>query len=222
MKLVLLGPPGAGKGTLANLLKEALGFVHISTGDMLREEIKNNTPLGQEAKRFIENGKLVPDEIVTRLIEQKLTADPKIKRGYLLDGFPRTKQQAEDLDKILDQISEPLDYVLYLEAGLPVIVDRLTGRRVCKKCGALFHIKNRPPQVQGFCDQCGGPLYQRPDDKEETIKTRMDVYLENTMPIVKYYAGQGKLKKLDANKDSQEVRNTLMKIFHEDGKLNKH
>ena len=222
MKLVLLGPPGAGKGTLANLLKEALGLVHISTGDMLREEIKNDTPLGQEAKKFVENGKLVPDEIVTRLIAQKLTADPKIKRGYLLDGFPRTKQQAEDLDKILDQIGDPLDGVLYLEAGLPVIVDRLTGRRVCKKCGALFHIKNRPPQAQGFCDQCGGPLYQRPDDKEETIKTRMDVYLENTMPIVKYYAGQGKLRELDANKDSQEVQKILMKIFHEDGKFNKH
>ena len=221
MKLVLLGPPGAGKGTLANLLKESLGIVHISTGDILRDEIKNNTSLGQEAKRFIETGKLVPDEIVTRLIKQKLTADEKVKRGYLLDGFPRTKQQAEDLDEILNQIRQPLDRALYLEATLPVIISRLTGRRVCKQCGALFHIKNRPPKKEGVCDQCGGVLYQRPDDNEGTIKTRMDVYLKSTTPIIDYYEGQGKLKRLNADQNSEELHQILMKTCHE-GNLHNH
>lgn len=221
MKVVLLGPPGAGKGTLASLLKESLGLEHISTGDMLREEVKNNTSLGQEAKKFIEDGKLVPDEIVTRMIKHKLTMDPQVKRGYLLDGFPRTKQQAEDLDKILNQIQQPLDCALYLEATLPIIIDRLTGRRVCKQCGALFHIKNRPSQKQGVCDQCGGPLYQRPDDNENTIRTRMDVYLKNTTPIVDYYEGQGKLKRFNADNDSEKLQQILMKTCHE-GNFCKH
>ncbi|OGX36930.1 MAG: adenylate kinase [Omnitrophica WOR_2 bacterium RIFCSPLOWO2_12_FULL_50_9] len=220
MRLVLLGPPGAGKGTLAALLKKSLKVRHISTGDILREEMKNNSALGQEAKKYIDNGELVPDEVVTKLIESKLTANDRVDGGYMLDGFPRTKKQAEALDRILKKIHRPLDYALYLESTLPVIIQRLTGRRVCRGCGALFHVKNRPPRREGICDECGGILYQRADDNAETIKTRMEVYLKNTQPIIAYYEAQGKLKNVDADKDSEELQAILMKTFDEGHKLN--
>ncbi len=222
MKLVLLGPPGAGKGTLAALLKISLELVHISTGDMLREEMKKETQTGREAKKFIEKGELVPDEFVIKLIEKKLTSDKRVAHGYMLDGFPRTRKQAEDLDRILGQIQQPLDYALYLESTLPVIIQRLGGRRVCRNCGALYHIRNKPAKKEKICDLCGGELYQRADDNEATIRTRMDVYLKNTRPVIDYYKAQDKLKKLDGDKDSEEVQAVLMQIFHEDHKLNKH
>lgn len=222
MRLVLLGPPGAGKGTLAALLKESLKLVHISTGDMLREEMKKETPIGQEAKKFIEKGELVPDEFVIKLIEKKLTGGKRVEHGYMLDGFPRTRKQAEDLDRILGEIRQPLDYALYMESTLPVIIQRLGGRRVCKNCGALYHIRNKPPKKDKICDLCGGELYQRADDNEVTIRTRMDVYLRSTRLVIDYYQAQGKLKKLDGDKDSEEVQAVLMQIFHEDHKLNKH
>lgn len=217
-----MGPPGAGKGTLAALLKESLGIVHISTGDILREEMKNETSIGREAKKFIENGKLVPDEVVTRLMEVKLSGNNRVDQGCMLDGFPRTKTQAEALDRILKKIQKPLDYALYLESSLPVIIQRLTGRRVCRNCGALFHMTNKPPRREGVCDACGGTLYQRADDNEETIKTRMDVYLKNTMPIVDYYKAQGKLMKVDGDKDSRELQKDLMHIFHETHRCDQH
>ena len=222
MRLVLLGPPGAGKGTLAALLKESLKLVHISTGDMLREEMKKETPIGQEAKKFIEKGELVPDEFVIRLIEKKLTSGKHVEHGYMLDGFPRTRKQAEDLDRILGQIQQPLDYVLYMESTLPVIIQRLGGRRVCRNCGALYHIRNKPPKKEKTCDLCGGEVYQRADDNETTIRTRMDVYLKSTRPVIDYYKVQGRLKELDGDKDSEEVQAVLMQIFHEDHKFNKH
>ncbi len=215
MKLVLLGPPGAGKGTLANALKEELQVSHISTGDILREEMKNNTSLGQEVKQYIESGELVPDEVVTRLIKNRFSSNNISEDGYMLDGFPRTKTQAEDLDKILSGLNKPLDYAVYLTSSLSVVIQRLVGRRVCRKCGAIFHIENKPPKEEGICDLCGGEIYQRADDNEETIKTRMDVYLENTEPMVDYYEAQGKLKRIDADRNSQEVKKTLLKIFNE-------
>ncbi len=222
MRLVLLGPPGAGKGTLAALLKESLKLIHISTGDMLREEMKMGTPIGRDAKQFIEKGELVPDEFVIKLIEKKLTSDKRVESGYMLDGFPRTRQQAEDLDRILGQIHQPLDYALYMESTLPVIIQRLGGRRVCKACGAVYHMRNKPPKKDKICDLCGGEVCQRADDNEATIRTRMDVYLKNTRPVMDYYKAQGKLEKLDGDKDSQEVQVVLMQIFHEDHRLNKH
>ncbi len=222
MRLVLLGPPGAGKGTLAALLKKNLNLVHISTGDMLREEMKNGTDIGRQAKGFIDKGELVPDELVIRLIEQKLIRDKQVQHGYMLDGFPRTRKQAEDLDRILGHIHQPLDYALYMEATLPVIIQRLGGRRVCRGCGAVFHIHNKPPRKENVCDVCGAELYQRADDNEATIRTRMDVYLKNTKPIIEYYKAQGKLEKLDGDKDSEDVHAVLMQTFNEDRKLNKH
>jgi adenylate kinase len=175
--------------------------------------MKNNTSLGQEVKQFIEDGTLVPDEVVTKLIENRFSNNNITKNGYMLDGFPRTEKQAEDLDKILNGSSKPLDYALYLVSSLPVIIHRLTGRRVCRDCGALYHVKNKPPTKEGVCDECGGEVYQRADDNEETIKTRMEVYMKNTKPIVDYYQAQGKLRKVDADKDSQEVLKILLRMF---------
>lgn len=214
MRLVLLGPPGAGKGTLAAFLNKELGVPHVSTGDILREEMKNNTPLGQEVKQYVESGGLVPDEVVIKLIDNKFTTDSAIDKGYMLDGFPRTEVQAKDLDVLLDRLSKPVDSAVYLDASLPVVLERLTGRRICRQCGAIFHMKNNPPKQEGVCTACGGEVYQRADDNEETIKNRMDVYMKNTKPVIDYYEVQGKLKKVDADKDSQEVQESLMHIFH--------
>ncbi len=219
MRLVFLGAPGSGKGSLAVLLKRNLDLLHIATGDILREEIKKNSSLGQTAKGYIDRGELVADELVTKLVENKIE---NVNHGYMLDGFPRTKKQAEDLDKILSKNNQPLDLVIYLKASLPVIVQRLSGRRVCKNCGALFHVKNKPPVKDGICDICQGVLYQRPDDNEATIQTRMDVYLNNTMPIIEYYQAQNKLKTVDGDKNSDELLTIMMPIVNENKKANQY
>ncbi len=221
MRLVLLGPPGAGKGTQALILKDMLGIVHISTGDILRDEMSKKTSLSKEISRIVEQGALVPDEIVTKIIERKLTQDKSAQQGFMLDGFPRTKKQAEDLDKILNKLDKSINYALNFDCSLPVIIQRLTGRRVCRKCGALFHTMNKPPKKEGVCDVCAGELYQRPDDNEETIKKRLRIYFENTTPIIQYYEAQNKLRRLDANEDAQALNRYLMKMFHEDGKIDK-
>jgi len=212
MKIVLLGPPGAGKGTLAALLKDSLTIEHISTGDILREEIKNETDLGMQAKAYIEKGELVPDELVTKLVENKLSS----VNNFMLDGFPRTRHQAEDLDKILKRLNKLIDYVVYMDAREDLIVKRLSGRRICKNCGAVYHIVNRPPKQNGICDVCSSKdLYQRADDNEETVKNRLGVYFENTLPIVYYYDSQGVLLKVDGNKESEQLSEQLLSIFNE-------
>lgn len=222
MNLVLLGPPGAGKGSLANLIRETYSIAHISTGDMLREEVGKNSDLGLEAKRFIESGKLVPDDIVIKLIHQKLLSLPRQGEGYMLDGFPRNQKQAQQLDEILEGINQSIDTACYLEATLPIILQRLTGRRVCRKCGALFHIQNRPSKREGICDQCGGVLSQRTDDKEETIKTRYEVYLKDTKPIIDYYQKQGKLRRCNADEESRELFKKIMPFFDEYKRTHNH
>ena len=221
MRVALLGPPGAGKGTLAGSLKEKLGFLHISTGDMLRDEMASGSSLGREVKSYVDNGKLVPDDVVIKIIETKLTGDTQVKSGFMLDGFPRTITQAKDLDKILKRIRQPLQYAFYLEASLPVILQRLTGRRVCKNCGALFHIQNKPPKTENVCDECSGPLYQRPDDNEATIRTRMDVYRKNTEPIIAYYEKQSILHRLDADINGDMTFKQLMKCLDENQRPDK-
>lgn len=219
MNIVLLGPPGAGKGSLAGLLKNGRDLLHISTGDLLRDEMNQQSELGLEAKSYVEKGELVPDELVTRLLANKLKAAPE-KTGYLLDGYPRTRAQAESLDKLLKEIGRPLDAAIYLDAELELIIKRITGRRVAPKSGRVYHITNRPPKRAGFCDETGEPLIQRPDDNEETVRKRMKVYLENTLPIVQYYEDRGILTRMDGVKDSEDLEKELIELFDEQAKLN--
>ena len=215
MRIVLLGPPGAGKGSLAGFIKGMTGIAHISTGDMLREEMKRSSPLGVEIKGFVEKGALVPDDVVTRLVQEKVSHDPGLAQGYMLDGFPRTVKQAQDLDAMLAKAKKPLDFALYMRADLDIILMRLTGRRVCKTCGALYHLTNKPPRTQGVCDLCGGQVYQRSDDHEDTIRKRMDVYATSTKPIIDYYARQKKLKEVDGNAQTTDVRDHLISILND-------
>lgn len=214
MNIILLGPPGAGKGTLAGAIKKQCGVAHISTGDMLREEMKSGSELGTQVKKYVESGALVPDAVVIQLIEKRLAKQDGADKGYMLDGFPRTVPQAEELDKILAKIQQPADFVLYMESSLPVVLERLTGRRVCRQCGALYHLKNMPSKKEGVCDACGGELYQRADDNEETIRKRMGVYISSTSPIIDYYQKQGKLKKINSDQNSQEVLKNFIDILN--------
>ncbi len=221
MNTILLGPPGAGKGTLAAVLKEKFGLLHISTGDLLREEMKNGSNLGSRIKKYVESGELVPDQIVIEMIEKKLSQSDLSSKGYMLDGFPRTTVQAQDLDQILNKIQKPIDVALFMDASLPVILQRLTGRRVCKKCGAISHIVNRPSKRAGICDLCDGELYQRPDDTEETIRNRMQVYNEKTAPIIDYYESQQKLLKMSADKTTEDIVTIVTKILNDGQHSNK-
>lgn len=209
MNLVLLGPPGAGKGTQAVLLSQGLQLVHISTGEMLREEMKKGSELGAQAKSYVQSGELVPDELVTRMIEKKIFEN-SASRGFVLDGFPRNETQAVSLDAMLKAHKAKIDAVIYLGASMPVILQRLTGRRVCKNCGANFHVKNMPPKKDGVCDKCSGELYQRSDDKEETITNRLKVYNQSTANVVDYYQRQGILKKVNADQDARQVYDYLV------------
>ncbi|MFH1459742.1 MAG: adenylate kinase [Candidatus Omnitrophota bacterium] len=216
MRLVLLGPPGAGKGTQATVLCKEFKSLHLSTGDLLREAVKNNTTVGQAAKTYMDKGELVPDELVARMITEKLK-NTNPSKGFLLDGFPRTKKQAEILKQALDDLNLPLDMVIYFETKEATILKRLTGRRICHDCGAIFHIINIPPKVEGICDYCGGALYQREDDKEATIKNRIDVYNRQTKELIDYYQQIGLLKKVSGDKDVDDLFKELKDIFKNSG-----
>ncbi len=222
MKIVLLGPPGAGKGSLAVLIKERFKILHISTGDILREEMRKDSPLAKEIKSYIENGALVPDEVITRIVDQKFTNDIKPDQGFMLDGYPRNTAQAQELDRIFEKTKTSLDCVLNMEASLPVILKRISGRRICKKCGAVFHVTNKPPKVKDVCDVCDGPLYQRSDDNEETVKKRMNVYTESTAPILDYYGKQKKLWTVDGDEDTQILFEQFVQSLNEDKRLHSH
>jgi len=199
--LVFLGPPGAGKGTQAKLLSQRMGFLHLSTGDLLREAVKNQTPLGRKAKEYMDRGELVPDELIVQLIEETLPKDGNV----ILDGFPRTVNQALALEEMLKVKGEKISKVLFFDVPDEVIVDRLSGRRVCSKCGAVYHVKYNPPKVEGVCDLCGGTLVQRDDDKEEVVRKRLEVYRKQTQPLVEFYQERGIIYKLDAGKGVEEL-----------------
>ncbi|MBQ3291953.1 MAG: adenylate kinase [Mogibacterium sp.] len=204
MRAVLLGPPGAGKGTQAVKLVEKYGVPQISTGDIFRKNIKEGTALGKKAQEYMNSGQLVPDELVVDLVKDRLQQED-CANGYLLDGFPRTIFQAEQLDKFLAENGQKLDAVINFEVGHDTLMVRLTGRRICKKCGASYHIVNIPPKVEGVCDKCGGELEQRKDDTVETAEKRIAVYEESTAPLIGYYTKTGALRNFNAEKDHDVV-----------------
>ncbi|HSH36359.1 adenylate kinase [Schnuerera sp.] len=199
MRLILLGPPGAGKGTQASAIVKKYDIPHISTGDIFRTNIKMGTELGRKAKGYMDKGLLVPDELVISIVKDRLTEED-CKNGFLLDGFPRTLSQGEALDKELIEMELKLDKVINIEVGKEVLIERAIGRRVCKDCGSTYHIKFSPPKREKICDNCGGELFQRDDDKVETIKKRIEVYLKQTEPLIDYYTEKGLILNVDGNK----------------------
>ena len=205
--IILMGPPGAGKGTLAKQLI-ALGYVHISTGDMFREAIKAGTELGKLADSYIKHGDLVPDEVTIGLVKERLSKDD-CESGFLLDGFPRTTPQAEALEKITKEINRPIDVVINLDCNEKELVRRISGRRVCKNCGAPYHVVTMKPKVEGVCDLCGGPLYQRADDNEEALKVRLDHYVKDTKPLLDFYKERGLLENFNSLMGSVELFNQV-------------
>ena len=199
MKIIMLGAPGAGKGTHAKKITEKFGIPAISTGDIFRENIKNGTELGKKAKEYMDAGNLVPDELVCDLVVDRLKQDD-CKNGYILDGFPRTIPQAEALTAALAKNDDAIDYALEIFIEYQDIIDRISGIRVCKSCGATYHVVNIPPKTEGVCDECDGELIVRDDDAPETVKKRLDVYHEQTAPLIDYYKKQGILKVIDGSK----------------------
>jgi adenylate kinase len=209
MRAVLLGPPGAGKGTQAKMLVEKYGIPQISTGDIFRENIKNGTELGKKAQEYTNSGKLVPDDLVIDLVKDRLQQED-CANGYLLDGFPRTIYQAEQLDKFLEEQGHKLDAVINFEVGYDTLMQRLTGRRLCKDCGASYHIVFSPPEKEGVCDKCGGELEQRKDDTRETAEKRIEIYEESTAPLIGYYTETGVIKNFNAEKSREEILNDII------------
>jgi len=207
--IILLGAPGAGKGTLAEGVRSATDYIHVSTGDMLRAAIKGGTPTGLEAKAWMDKGELVPDDVILRIVGERL-AQGQSTDQYMFDGFPRTLEQARRLDETLDRLGAQVDQVFLLEVPTPVIVSRLSGRRICKSCGAVYHITNIPSKVEGVCDQCGGPLYQRPDDSEATVLNRLDVYLRQTASLIDFYETKGLLVRINAGTTPQDATAELL------------
>ena len=204
MYILLMGPPGAGKGTQAERLIAEYGIPQISTGDMFRAAVKSGTALGKEAKSYMDKGALVPDSVTVGIVKERLAEDD-CKKGWILDGFPRTTAQAAALDAILHDMGISLTAVLNIQAEKEGLVRRVCGRFVCRKCGASFHKEFRPPKQEGICDTCGGELYQRDDDKEETVKQRLSVYESSTAPLIDYYKASGVLYDIDGDKSMDEV-----------------
>ncbi len=212
MRIVLLGGPGVGKGTQAQRLSKKYDLPHISTGDILRQALKDETEMGLKAKFYMDKGLLVPDDVVVGIVEDRL-AQPDVKAGLIFDGFPRTVPQAEALDALTAKLDMPIDIVINIEASADVIVKRLSGRRSCRNCQTVYHIEHSPPKKQGICDHCGKELYQRDDDKEKTIRKRLQVYEEQTSPLIGYYQKAGKLVEVPGDKSIEEVYSKICDIL---------
>jgi adenylate kinase len=212
MRLILLGPPGAGKGTQAANIVKKYELPHISTGDIFRANIKQGTDLGNRAKAYMDKGELVPDSLVVELVEDRLQQDDTAV-GFMLDGFPRTLPQAEALDSVLANMGSTLNYVVNIVVDPSVLVERAVGRRICKDCGATYHIKFNPSKVEGVCDVCSGELYQRSDDNEATVTNRISVYTNETAPLVEYYKNSGKLVTIDGLQDIDKVFEDIQKAL---------
>lgn len=209
MNLLIMGPPGAGKGTQAERMVKELNITHISTGDMFRAAIADGTEMGLKAKAYMDKGELVPDEVVIGMVKERLQQDD-CKAGFLLDGFPRTVAQAKALDVTLDELSIKLDNVVNIEVPLDKLMARLTGRRVCKGCGASYHVLFNPPAEDAKCNSCGGELYQRSDDNEESVGTRLNAYMEKTQPLIDYYKEKGILKDINGDQDINLVLEDIL------------
>lgn len=212
MKIIMLGAPGAGKGTQAKMLADKYGIPHISTGDIFRANIKNETELGKKAKEYMDQGLLVPDELTVNLVVDRIKQDDCTK-GYILDGFPRTIPQAESLDAALTELNDSLDYAVNVEVPDENIVNRMSGRRACVGCGATYHIVHIPTKVEGICDRCGKELILRDDDKPETVQKRLKVYHEQTQPLIDYYKDKGILREVDGTVDMKDVFDAIVKVL---------
>ncbi len=212
MNIILLGPPGAGKGTQASRLIDKYGIPQISTGDMLRAALKEGTPLGLEAKKFMDQGALVPDTVVIGLVKERIQK-PDCTKGYMLDGFPRNVSQAEALDSMLGDLSQKIDHVVCIEVPSEELLGRLTGRRTCRSCGAGYHIRFDPPKKDGTCDKCAGELYQRDDDNEATVSSRLKVYDDQTKPLIDYYSKQGKLRPVNGVGSMDEIFSRITAVL---------
>lgn len=212
MKIIMLGAPGAGKGTQAKMIAEKYGIPHISTGDIFRYNIKNGTELGKEAKKYMDQGLLVPDELTVKILLDRVAQDD-CKNGYVLDGFPRTIPQAEVLEEALTKLGDRIDYAINVEVPDENIVRRMGGRRACVNCGATYHIEHVPPKKEGICDNCGSELILRDDDKPETVKNRLSVYHKQTQPLIDFYNGKGVLRTVDGTVDMKDVFNAIVAIL---------
>ena len=212
MKIIMLGAPGAGKGTQAKMIAEKYGIPHISTGDIFRYNIKNGTELGKEAKKYMDQGLLVPDELTVKILLDRVAKDD-CKNGYVLDGFPRTIPQAEVLEEALTKLGDRIDYAINVEVPDENIVKRMGGRRACVNCGATYHIEHVPPKKEGICDNCGSELILRDDDKPETVQKRLGVYHEQTQPLIDYYTKKGILKEVDGTMDMGDVFKAIGEIL---------
>ncbi len=209
--IILLGGPGAGKGTIADGIRTVSPFLHVSTGDMLREAVKNATTVGRQAEGYMKRGELVPDDVIVGIVEERL-AKGSPDAAYMFDGFPRTREQARLLDQTLEKHASKVNFVFLLEAGRDLLISRLTGRRVCRSCGQGFHVVNIPPKRDGVCDVCGGELYQRADDSEATILNRLDVYTKQTETLISYYEAKGVLIRVDSSRARQDTVSDILQV----------